>query len=72
MGSSESVEKPIESEFFTSLDRKQREGQQDRQWIVSLLTALRQERFFGQVEIVMESGRIIKVRKTQTLLPGQD
>ncbi len=37
-----------------------------------LLRSLEQSRFFGTVELKFESGRVVLIRKTETLKPSAD
>jgi len=37
-----------------------------------LLTDLQQRHFFGSIELKFEGGRVVLIRKTETLKPGQD
>ncbi len=39
--------------------------------LIHLLRELEKERFYGSIEIKMEAGKVILLRETQTLKPGE-
>lgn len=39
--------------------------------VVSLLTNLEHERFYGSLELKFEAGRVVLVRKTETIKPAE-
>jgi hypothetical protein len=39
--------------------------------VLDLLRELEKQRFYGSIEIKMEAGRVVLLRETQTLKPGE-
>jgi hypothetical protein len=46
-----------------------RENSDSLQSVTDLLVGLERQRFFGSIEVKLEAGRVVLIRKTETLKP---